>query len=128
MQLSEIGPSYLRELMDRAAAFERWNVRARDWKPVKPPPDIAQLISSGTRAGASPRRPESSRRRAAAALRCSRLLIECIHPVSAPPYGRREPRRDGAQSTKNVEHRFRWHVLEAGFFGSYFTPNSAKGG
>src|SRR5215207_1871554 len=34
---------------------------------------------------------------AAAALRCSqfgRLLAECIHPVSAPPYGRREPRRE----------------------------------
>ena len=47
---------------------------------------------------------------AAAALRCSRsgrLLIECIHPVSAPPYGRRELRRGSAKSTKDGEHRFR---------------------
>src|SRR5829696_5920070 len=41
----------------------------------------------------------------AAALRCSRfgrLLVECIHPVSAPPYGRREPRRGSAISTRMV--------------------------
>ena len=41
-------------------------------------------------------------------------LVECIHPVSAPPYGRREPRRGSATSTNDGEHRFRWRLLHFG--------------
>ena len=44
VQLDEIEVDYLRELMERAAAFQTYNVRAKGWRPVKPPVDIAKLI------------------------------------------------------------------------------------
>lgn len=46
VQFSEIGIDYLRELMERAAVFVAYSQRAKTWRPVKPPVDIAQLIMS----------------------------------------------------------------------------------
>jgi putative DNA primase/helicase len=44
VQFREISIDYLRELMDRSAAFEVYNARSKSWRPAKPPTDIAQLI------------------------------------------------------------------------------------
>ncbi|WP_301006782.1 hypothetical protein [Mesorhizobium sp.] len=43
-QLAEIGPEWMRQIMERAAAFERYNKRERKWLPVQPPLDIANLM------------------------------------------------------------------------------------
>ncbi|HEV2897264.1 MAG TPA: hypothetical protein VGX71_05365 [Pseudaminobacter sp.] len=43
-QFADIGPEWLRQFMERAATFERFNSRAKQWLPVQPPEDIAHLV------------------------------------------------------------------------------------